>query len=286
MIVWLATIGVFNFLPDNIYLKIMYWGSVGKRLHLEDPVTFTEKIQWLKLHDRKEIYKTLVDKILVKKYVSSIIGDEYIIPTLGMWDCFEEIDFDTLPNSFVLKCNHDSGSVIICKDKNVFDYNEAKNILKKKLNTNLFYWGREWPYKNVDRKILAEKYLEDTDHSDLVDYKFFCFNGVPEYCQVITNRTTDEKIDFYDMNWRHQPFVGLTYKVQNSPQPNLCPSSFEKMKEYAKLLCQRMPFCRVDFYEVSGKLYFGEITLYPASGFGWFRPDEWNTILGDKIKIE
>lgn len=289
MVVWLATAGALNFLPDTLYIKAMYWGSVGKRLHLNHPVMFSEKLQWLKLHDRQDRYITLVDKIAVKEYVASKIGKEHIIPTLGVWDSSDQIDFDRLPDRFVLKCNHDSGSAVICKDKSSLDFSAVQKKLEKNLQTDLFCWGREWPYRFVKRKILAEEYLENGEYSDLTDYKFFCFDGKPEYCQVITDRTTDERIDFYDMEWIHQPFnglFGLTFHVQNSSRVIPCPKCFEKMKESARVLSQDIPFCRVDFYEVQGKLYFGEITLYPAAGFGWFIPDKWNLILGEKIHLQ
>ena len=286
MTLFLANQGAFDWMKDEDYLKLMYWAVIGDKLDLDDPVTYMAKIQWLKLHDRQKRYVRLVDKIKAKEYVARKIGEEYVVPNLGVWDSFDEIDFDALPQQFVLKCNHDSGSVVICRDKSTFDKTAAERKITKKLKTDAYKWGREWPYKHVPRKVFAETYLEnDSGMSDITDYKFFCFGGVPRYCQVITDRSTDEKIDFYDMDWNHQPFVGLTLNVENSTKEIKKPVHFEKMIELAGILSKGMCFARIDFFEVKGNLYFGEITLYPAAGFGFFRPKEWNTTLGDMIDL-
>ena len=417
--------GITNLLPDEAYLKLTHRIRFGEKLHLDNPTTFNEKIQWLKLHDRNPDYIKMVDKVLVKDYVASIIGEEYIIPTLGVYDSFDEIDFNNLPDQFVLKCNHDSGSIVICRDKSKLDIKKAKKKLTKSLKTDAFFWGREWPYKMVKRKIIAEAYMEDDDavelkdyklmtfggkvkcsfvgserfsedglkitffdtdwnimpfehlypksklnikkplnykemvvlaenlakdipfdridfyevpgktyfgevtlfpgldqekfnpsewdmtlgswvklpvgvllakenvvihfpfkkSLDLIDYKFFCFNGEPQYCQIITGRSNKEKIDFYDMSWNLQPFVGLTPLVGNSGFSFPRPVHFNEMKIFARKLSQNTSFSRIDFYEVQGKLYFGEFTLYPASGFGKFSPEEWNRKIGDMITI-
>lgn len=420
--------GITNLLSDEAYLKLTYRIRFGEKLDLGNPVTFNQKLQWLKLHDRQDRYVELVDKVKVKEYVAKEIGSQYIIPTLGVWDCFEDIDFESLPNRFVLKCNHDSGSIVICRDKAKFDIAKARRKLTRGIHTDAFYWGREWPYKNVERKILAEAYMEDnsvdelkdykmmsfnvkekylfmdteqlsedgleitffdTDwkvmpferyylkskqeinkplnydeivrlteklskdipiagvdyyeiyggrchgeitllpgyrwedftlpewdqtlgswiklpmgqglllikenvaihiplkqYCDLTDYKLFCFNGEPMYCQIISERTKDEKIDFYDMDWNLQPFVGLTPLVGNSGFHFPKPRNFEKMKELSRKLSNGTQFSRIDFYEVNEKLYFSEFTLYPASGFGKFSPDIWNKKLGDMIILE
>lgn len=284
MVLPISKSGIFNWMDDRDYLKMVFKCVMGYSLDLSHPVTFSEKIQWLKLYDRKDIYTMLVDKILVKEYVSEKIGDKYIIPTIGIWNSFDEIDFNTLPKQFVLKCNHDQGSIVICKDRNSFNIESARKKLSSHLQRNPFFIGREWPYKNVEKRIFAEQLLFD-NNSDLIDYKFFCFNGKARFCQVIQGRTSLKTIDFFDMNWIHQPFVGLTPNIKNSNTLISKPLNFELMKQYAEDLCNDTYFCRVDFYEVLGELYFGEITFYPASGFGYFTPFEWNTTLGNMIKL-
>lgn len=277
--------GITNLLSDETYLRLTYWIRFGEKLNLQHPVTFNQKLQWLKLHDRNPNYVKMVDKVLAKEYVAGIIGNKYIIPTLGVYNSFDEIDFNVLPDKFVLKCNHDSGSVVICRDKSNFNVGKARKKLSKGLKTDAFYWGREYPYKFVERKILAESYLEDSSAQDLKDYKFFCFGGKPFYCQVISNRSTNETIDFYDMEWNLQEFVGLTPLVKNSGVLTTCPVNFELMKRFSETLSVGLPFSRIDFYESCGKLYFGEITLYPAAGFGQFFPNVWNYKLGELIDV-
>lgn len=287
MILPLAELGAFNWMSDETYLKLAYKGVFGRKLNLDAPELFTEKIQWLKLHDRKVRYVELVDKVKAKEYVKKWIDESIIIPTLGVWDSFEDIPFEFLPDQFVLKCNHDSGSVVICKNKSTFHVESARKKLENGLKKNAFFWGREWPYKYVEKKIIAEEYLEDNNKllSDLTDYKIYCFNGKPTYCQVITNRSTSEKIDFFDMEWRHQPFVGLTPGISNSVDVIKRPYNLERMRAYSAQLSKETYFCRVDFYEVNNKLYFGEITFYPKAGFGIFTPSDWDLKLGQMIHL-
>ena len=276
------------FFTDKAYLKIRYYLEMRERLNLKDPKKFTEKIQWLKLYNRKDIYTVLVDKIAVKEYVSSLIGSDIIIPTIDIWDNFEDIDFSKLPNQFVLKTNHSGGNtgVVICKDKNKFDVNRAKMIINTSLKHNNYFTTKEWPYKNVKPKIFAETFLASIDGEDLIDYKFYCFNGVPKYCQVISNRRTKETIDFFDMNWEHQEFYGLNPKCKPSTVAIGRPENFDVMNEIAMKLSQNIPFVRVDMYNVKGKIYFGEITFFPASGYGVFTPKKWDEILGSMIVIK
>ncbi len=284
--------GFLNWMDDETYIKLYYYCVFRKWPNLEEPKTFSEKIQWLKLHDRNPIYSTIVDKFEVKSYVANIIGQQYIIPTLGVWDSFDEIDFSTLPEQFVLKCTHDSGGLVICRDRKLFDKKAAKKKIEKSLKQNFYYFGREWPYKDVKPRIIAETYMEDRVSGelkkaiDLVDYKFYCFNGIPEFCQVISNRTLDEKIDFFDMDWNLQEFVGLNPNVRNSFNTPQKPVQYDLMKELATLLAGKIsnPFVRVDLYLINKSVYFGEITFYPLSGFGSFRPDKWNELMGKQIR--
>ena len=267
-------------LSDINYLKLRYKITFHKKLNLDNPQTFNEKLQWLKLNDRKEIYTTMVDKYEAKKYVANIIGDEYIIPTIGIYNSFDEIDFNKLPNKFVMKCTHDSGGLVICKDKNKLDINEARKKINKSLKNNYYYGGREWPYKNVKPRIIIEKYMG----SNLNDYKIFCFNGVPKYILVCSNRNGNFKnTDFYDVNWNLMPFT--REKHQNNPIGISKPENLNEMLLIAEKLSKDIPFVRVDLYDIKNKIYFGEMTFYPSAGFEGFSPVEWDKKLGDMIKL-
>lgn len=276
--------GLLKWIPDEAFLKLLYWAELDRKLDLDNPILFSEKLQWLKLHDRNPVYTALVDKVLVKDIIADKIGAEFVIPTLGVWNKAEQIDFDSLPNSFVLKCNHDSGGVVICKDKEMFDKSAAIDKLTTHMKRNAYSSSREWPYKHISKKIMAEELLCDPEHSELIDYKFYCFNGVPAFCQVIQNRSKDETIDFYNMDWEHQPFTGLgIHSKQGSPIAK--PLDFEKMVDIAQRLADGIRFVRIDLYNISGRIYFGEFTLYPKSGLGRFSPDEWNDLMGKMIKL-
>ena len=282
----------FGWLPDKTYLQLLYRFKKGHRLDLNDRKTFTEKIQWLKLYTRRPEYTLMVDKYAVKKYVADIIGEKYIIPTLGVWDKPEDIDWDALPNEFVLKTTHGGGSggVVICKDKKTFDRNKAILTLRDSMNGDIYRSLREWPYKDVKKRVLAEKYMAPKDMVnnpiyDLSDYKFFCFNGEPKYCQVIRDRHSKESIDFYDMNWRHQEFVGLNPIASNGINPVPRPLLLDDMICICHKLSENMKFVRIDMYVIDNRIYFGEITFYPASGMGLFNPDKWNEELGNLISL-
>lgn len=282
----------FGWLPDKTYLQLLYRFKMGHRLDLNHPKTFTEKIQWLKLYNRRPEYTLMVDKYAVKKYVADIIGEKYIIPTLGVWDKPEDIDWDALPNEFVLKTTHGGGSggVVICKDKKTFDRNKAILTLRDSMNGDIYRSLREWPYKDVKKRVLAEKYMAPKDMVnnpiyDLSDYKFFCFNGEPKYCQVIRDRHSKETIDFYDMNWRHQEFVGLNPIASNGINPVPRPLLLDDMICICHKLSENMKFVRIDMYVIDNRIYFGEITFYPASGMGLFNPDKWNEELGNLISL-
>lgn len=282
----------FGWLPDKTYLQLLYRFKMGHRLDLNHPKTFTEKIQWLKLYNRRPEYTLMVDKYAVKKYVADIIGEKYIIPTLGVWNKPEDIDWDALPNEFVLKTTHGGGSggVVICKDKKTFDRNKAILTLRDSMDSDIYRSLREWPYKDVKRRVLAEKYMVPKDMInnpiyDLSDYKFFCFNGEPKYCQVIRNRHSKESIDFYDMNWRHQEFVGLNPIASNGINPVPRPLLLDEMICICHKLSENLKFVRIDMYVIDNRIYFGEITFYPASGIGFFSPDKWNVELGNLISL-
>lgn len=266
---------------DENYLKMMYFCKFGKKLNLVNPKGFNEKLQWLKLYDHKSEYTALVDKYEAKKTVARYIGEEYIIPTLGVWNSFDEIDFDSLPNQFVLKCTHDSGGLVVCHDKNKLDIKAARKKIETSLKKNYYYSGREWPYKNVPHRIIAEQYMAD----DLRDYKLFCFDGVPRMTLVCSERFTKDglKEDFYDEAWNHLNVQRPTHG--NAILPIQRPKQYELMKKLAAELSEKMPFARIDFYEINEKVYFGEITFYPASGFEGFKPEEWDLKLGEWIKL-
>ncbi len=273
-------------MPDDKYLGLLYKITFHKKINWNNPQSFNEKLQWLKLNDRKNIYTTMVDKYEAKKYVAKAIGEKYIIPTIGIYNDFNEIDFDKLPNQFVMKCTHDSGNVIVCKDKSQFDISFARKKINKSLKRDYYLINREWPYKNVEPRIIIEKYMENNNGINLIDYKFYCFNGKPEYLYVsegLTNHST-AKIDFFDMNFKKAPFGRGDFAHYDSV-PNK-PKNFEKMKELSKKLAVDMKFLRVDFYEINGQIYFSELTFTPCGGFMKFVPEEWDKKLGELINLK
>lgn len=275
--------GCFDSMSDEAYLKRMFEIMMGYELNLDNPQTYNEKLQWLKLYDHNPIYTTMVDKYAVKDYVSSIIGEEYIIPTLGVWDKFDDIDFEALPNQFVLKCTHDSGGLVICKDKSKFDINVARKKINKSLKRNFYYYGREWPYKDVKPRIIAEKYMEDNSEN-LNDYKFMCFDGKVKASFVCNNRYEKNglTVTFYDTEWKRMPFErhypASVYEIDKS-------KSYKEMVRIAEQLAKKISFVRVDFYEIKGKPYFGELTFFPGSGFEEFVPKERDNLFGDWIEL-
>lgn len=281
-----------TFFPDRPYLKLLYFVEIGKFLDLDNPKTFTEKIQWLKVNAFKKEYTRMVDKLAVKDLVSEKIGKEYIIPTIGVWENVNDIDWNSLPQQFVLKTTHGGGGcgVVVCKDKSTFDIKTAMTKLKKSMSTSAGASYKEHPYDAVPRRILAEKYIaprsvEGHEIADLPDYKFFCFNGEPRFCQVIRDRSTDETIDFYDMDWVHQEFVGLNPNVKNGTIPVERPTKFEQMKDICRKLSAGIPFVRVDLYVLGDKQYFGELTFYPAGGLGKFTPDGYDLKIGNLLDL-
>ncbi len=274
-------------LPDKLYLSIKFRTRLGYWMDWSKPETFGEKLQWLKIYDRHPEYTQMVDKVAAKVYAADIIGKEYIIPTLDIYNSVDEIDFNKLPNQFVLKCTHDSGGQVICKDKNKLDVENVKKKLRKGLKRTYIIQNREYPYKNVPRRIIAEKYMQNGTDSELTDYKFFCFNGKARYCQVIADRHTDETIDFYDREWKHQPFIGLQPNAHHALTLHHEPDNYEMILNLVDKLAEKIasPFVRIDFYVINCHPYFGEITFFPASGIGVFKPQEWNLKLGEMIKL-
>ncbi|MDO4737700.1 MAG: ATP-grasp fold amidoligase family protein [Bacteroidales bacterium] len=269
---------------DKIFLKMLFPLRMGYRLNLDNPRTFSERLQWLKLNDRHPEYTKMVDKVAAKEYVAGVIGEKYIIPTLAVYNSAEEIDFDKLPNRFVLKCTHDSGGIVVCRDKSKLDINVAREKMHKGLKRAYFIQNREYPYKNVPRRIIAEQYMED-ESGELMDYKFFCFDSKPKYLFVATDRfkkDTDTKFDFFDMEWNHLPF---TNGHPNNPVVPQKPQNFELMKQIAERLSIGFPHIRVDLYNISGRVYFGELTFFHWSGMMPFVPMEWDYKFGESLRL-
>ena len=264
--------------------------QAGYPLNLDKPQTFNEKLQWLKLHDHKPDYTMMVDKYEAKKYVAEIIGEDHIIPTLAVFDSVEEIDLSKLPDQFVLKCTHDSGGIVICKDKSKLDMKAAIRKLKKSFHHNFYWDGREWPYKNVKPRIIAEQFMvegnrDSSVQKDLMDYKFMCYNGVCKNLFVCTGREKhDLRVDFYNTEWLHLPFYR---KYPNADQEIPKPANLKEMISYAEILAQHVnaPFVRIDLYTINSIVYFGEITFYPGTGMEPFYPKEWDYTLGGYINL-
>lgn len=273
-------------MSDYEYLKKKYKDILGRDLNLDNPKSFTEKLQWLKINDRRDIYSKMVDKYEAKKFISSIVGDDYVIPTLGVWNNVEDIDFDKLPNQFVLKCTHDSASIIICKDKNKLNLKKVKRKLNKSLKRNFYVYHREWPYKNVPHRIICEPFMKEDDESIenacLTDYKFFCFNGEPQVFYISKDKGADPTTDFFDMNFKNLPF---RMKDPNSKILPKKPECFEQMREMAKKLSKGIPHLRVDFYYINKHIYVGELTFYHCAGFVKIVPEEWDYKLGNMIDL-
>ena len=281
-----ASKGYLNWVPDAIYLKILYRLSMGERCNLKNPVKYNEKLHWLKLHDRKPEYARMVDKYEVRGYIAETIGEEYLIPCYGVYNSFEEIDFSKLPEQFVLKCTHDSGSVEICKDRNTFDIEKAGERLTEALNKNYYNTYREWPYKSVKPRIIAEKFMVDESVDDLRDYKVMCFNGEAKLIEVHENRFARERgytQTFYDREWNkfniaQKGFTPTDEKREKPPKLN-------EMLELSEKIAKDMYHARIDWYSIGDKLYFGEITFYDGSGFAKFDKEEDDIFFGSLIQI-
>lgn len=280
----LGSKGFLDWLPDEQYIRIQFKIAAGYPLNLENPKTFNEKLQWLKLHDRKPLYTQIADKYAVRQYISEKIGEEYLIPLVGgPWNSAEEIDFYALPEQFVLKCNHDRGGIVFCRDRGSFDYEKAKAYLNKRLKRNHWRLCREWPYKNIKPCIIAEKYMEDSSNVNLNVYKFLCFDGEPKIIQTIQNdKTAYESIDYFDLDWN---LLELRQNYPNSEHPLKKPELLEDMVAISRMLCEGFPFIRSDLYEINGRVYFSELTFYSDNGTAAFDPPAWDEILGSWITL-
>ncbi len=277
---------MFDRMSDRKYLERKFEAYMGYKPNLDAPQTFNEKLQWLKLYDRKPLYTRLVDKYRVREYVKEKIGEQYLIPLLGVWDSPEEIDFDALPERFVLKCNHSSGAnaLHICKDKSTLDVEAVKAKLAKGMKRDFFLFGREWPYKNVPRKIIAEQFVEDSTSGELRDYKIMCFGSDAKCSFVCSDRFTKRglHVTFFDRDWKIMPFErGFPSRRAGFKKPQ----NYNEMLRLAEILSENIPFVRVDFYEVDGKVYFGELTFFPGNGMEKFSPEEWDYTLGSWIQL-
>lgn len=268
---------------DKMFLRMYFWCNLGYKLNLKSPRTFNEKLNWLKIYNKHPEYSKLVDKKEAKEYVASIVGDKYIIPTLAVYDKVEDIDFEKLPKQFVLKCTHDSGGVVVCKDKSILDKGAAIRKLKKGLRSNFFTITREYPYNNVKPRIIAEQYMED-ETGELRDYKFFCFNGEPKYMLLVSGRQAGKKrFDYFDLNWNHLPVhdVGCPGAERLPAKPD----NFEEMIFIAKKLSKGMTHVRVDLYNINCKIFFGELTFFDGSGLSVYDPREWDFKFGQFLKL-
>ena len=280
---YLTKLGIYDGWKDEEFIKKKYRLVTGEKLNINNPKLYNEKIQWLKLYDRREIYTTMVDKFAVKQWVADCVGEKYIIPTLGVWNCFDDIDLDCLPDQFVLKCTHDSGGVIICKDKSRMNLLEAKKILTRSLKRNYFYEDREWPYKNVAPRIMAEKYMVDESGFELKDYKIFCFDGEPKLIQVDFDRFGFHRRNIYTTKW---DYVNASIKYPKDPQNQITrPKKLEEMLNVASCLSRGIPHVRVDLYYVGDRIYFGEMTFHHGGGMEKFTPRELEVQMGNWIKL-
>ncbi len=283
MIAPLAQKGFFDWMGDEAFLKLRFRAEMGYKLDLEHPRTYNEKLQWLKLYDRNPLYARMVDKYRVKEYVASLIGEEYIIPLLGVYNSFEEIDFEALPRQFVLKCTHDSGSFYICRDKACLDKKRAEDILKRGLKRKTIRYAREWPYSLVTPRIIAEQYVEDESHEDLTDYKIFTFGGKAALILVNYGRFGKRVHHLYSMEWE---LLDVSPRCPDEPPRTIPrPGNLDQMIGLAEKLSQNLPHVRVDFYSVNSRIYFGEMTFYHRGGFGKFPPEEMGLWLGGLLVL-
>lgn len=282
----LIKMGCYDSLSDADFLKKVFPKYMGYPLDLENPKTFSEKLQWLKVNYREPIQTVMVDKYEAKLFIAHRVGDQYIIPTLAVWDSVEDIDIDALPNQFVLKCTHDSGGIVICKDKSSFDFEAAKAKLSASLHRDYSRIAREWPYKDVPRRIIAEEYLSELGSNEILDYKMYSFHGEPKLTVVCSNRfsKTGTRMNFYDIDWEPMGIHFGHYPPLSTEFP--LPVTYDEMKRLTAELSKDCPFLRVDFYEIKGRLYIGELTFFPGAGFEKFRPMSKDYELGEWLHLE
>ena len=270
-------------IPDTQLIKCRYYTNTGRKLNLNNPQSFNEKIQWLKLYGNLEQYTHLADKYEVRNHISETIGEKYLIPLIGVWDRFEDINFENLPVQFVLKCTHDSASIVICKDKNNFNFDEAKKKINKCLKYNYYYPTRQMQYKNIKPRIICEKYMEDEEGTDIKDYKIFCFNGHPKLIRVDYDQHVNHKRNIYDIDWNYIP-VTFRYPNDHSLIENK-PDNLEEMLGLARVLSDNYPHVRVDFYIIKGKIFFGEFTFSNADGCQIFDPEDFDILMGSWLEL-
>lgn len=275
--------GCLNWMSDKSYIKLVYKCKLHKKLNIENPVTYTEKLQWLKLYDRNPLYSTLVDKYAVRQYIDDTLGKGYLTELLGLYNTVEEIDWNALPNKFALKCTHGSSCNLLCTDKSKLDIESAKSKLNKYMKTNWYYFGREWPYKNVKPRIICEEFLEE----EIFNYKFYCFGGVPKFLHIEygDNAVGEAKVTYIDFNWELCPFFRTDHKQVSKEKIPPKPENFEEMLKIAKILSADKKFVRIDLFNLNGKIYFSEITFFPGAGFAQFNPPEYEKKIGDMITI-
>lgn len=274
---------LFRLLPDKLALKIQYKNVFLESLDLKNPQSFNEKLQWLKLYNRKPEYTAMVDKYEAKKIAADMMGYDHIIPSYGVWNSFDEINFDELPDQFVLKCTHGSGDVVIVKDKKTLDINDARNKITRSLRKNYYKIAREWPYKNVTPRVIAEKYMHD-DSGELKDYKIYCFDGQAKMMMISSNRFSAEqtRFDFFDEEFNWLDIIWGNPKSDTKPQK---PEAFEEMMMWASKMSSGIPQVRMDFYAIDGKVYFGEFTFFDGAGFEQITPRQWGERLGSWIQL-
>ena len=274
------------FVPDKLYLTLYFRKRFGYNINWKKPETFNEKIQWLKLYDRKDEYTKLVDKLSVREFIKDKVGEKYLVKLLGVYNSVDEIDYDELPKQFVLKTTHDSGGVVICKDKDIFNIEKANQKLNRSMKDNYYWLWREWPYKNVEYKIICEEYLaDDAKNEEIADYKVLCFNSEPKIIQVCEGRQKKGgvKFGFYDTSWKE---LDVKRDKNNNLEHSVSkPNVLEEMLEVSRKLSIGLKFIRVDFDIVNYRLYCGELTFYPGSGFEGFEPEEYDKIMGDWIDL-
>lgn len=279
----------YHLLPDKMYLRMRYKSVFGEKMNFFNPKTFNQKINWLKVYDRNPVFSLYADKYEVKKIIANIIGDEYVIPTLGIYDSFDDIDFRSLPQRFVIKCTHDAASTMVCKNKDFFNREYAKQFYREHLAVNYYYYrNKQWVYKNIKPRIIVETFISDDDNFNLKDYKFFCFNGVVKFFKIDVDRSFNHKAVYFDMNWNRLEGGELDFIPEKNETINLSvPDNFEKMVELVTCIAKYIdnPFVRIDMYNTGKQILFGEVTFYPAGGMGKFYPQELDRYFGNFMDL-